>query len=464
MIDTKSYSKSRSLLAGLVAASVAMFLSVSCGNGNGSAETSMKEDPAGTYGKFLSETRNMDNLSTEELAISINRWQSLRDSVFFYATQDTSGNPHSDLYGKCNVVHDSLRTEFIRLAGSAPRSYQDVFVLKERTSPYCDDKELADAADSIRSFFVSLDSIPPLAIEGNGIRSAYRRLLARTLQDRIHNLTDLKTFIRDEDVMFRTFLAHLDDLAGEDMSDLTKDTERCCSLVFLATEKKEISYRDAMIYMAMRTNRRIIQNAVACLNDIREDKVKSRAQAFGYACMILQPYRTGGTARHADGDIHPDIMNETQTDMNMLRHFLNDFLSFVPLQLPQLLDVTTMEEPQFYGDYVLLTFPLRDTYELEEVMDMFEDDMELITLYHHIPMPTEQYGHSTCAYSNPAFGQMFKMNAKTDADGRVSCVFATIYDSLDLMYGDLCLDLKLHSKSGTLKYRRNKEDLLMDFI
>ena len=50
--------------------------------------------------------------------------------------------------------------------------------------------------------------------------------------------------------------------------------------------------------------------------------------------------------------------------MIMLRHFLNDFLSFVPLQLPQLLDVTTMEEPQFYGDYVLLTFPLRDTYEL----------------------------------------------------------------------------------------------------
>ena len=452
MIDTKSYSKSRSLLAGLVAASVAMFLSVSCSNGNGSAESSMKEDPAGTYGKFLSEIRNMDSLSTEELAISINRWQSLKDSVFFYATQNTSGNPHSDLYGKCNEVHDSLHTEFTRLAGSAPRSYQDVFVLKERTSPYCDDKELADAADSIRPFFVSLDSIPPLAIDGNGIRSAYRRLLAGTLQGGIHNLTDLKTFIRDEDVMFRTFLAHLDGQTEEDVSDLTKDTERCCSLVFLAAEKKEISYRDAMIYMAMRTNRRIIQNAVACLDDIREDKVKSKAQAFGYACMILQPYIS-----------MEDIMNETQTDMNMLRHFLNDFLSFVPLQLPQLLDVTTMEEPQFYGDYVLLTFPLRDTYELEEVMDMFEDDMELITLYHHIPMPTEQYGHSTCAYSNPAFGQMFKMNAKTDADGRVS-VFATIYDSLDLMYGDLCLDLKLHSKSGTLKYRRNKEDLLMDFI
>lgn len=74
------------------------------------------------------------------------------------------------------------------------------------------------------------------------------------------------------------------------MSDLTRDTERCCSLVFLAAEKKEISGCDAMIYMAMRTNRRIIQNAVACLNVIREGKVKSKPQAFGYTCMILQPY------------------------------------------------------------------------------------------------------------------------------------------------------------------------------
>lgn len=148
----------------------------------------------------------------------------------------------------------------------------------------------------------------------------------------------------------------------------------------------------------------------------------------------------------------------------MLRHFLNDFMAFVPLQLPQLLDITTMKEPQFYGDYVLLTFPMRDPYDLEEVMDMFEDDMELITLYHHIPLQSEKFGHSTCAYSNPAFGQMFKMNAKTDTDGKVSSIIATVYDSLEQMYGDLCLDLNLHAKSGTFKYKKNKDDILMDFL
>ena len=116
-------------------------------------------------------------------------------------------------------------------------------------------------------------------------------------------------------------------------------------------------------------------------------------------------------------------MNETQTDMNMLRHFLNDFLSFVPLQLPQLLDVTTMEEPQFYGDYVLLTFPLRDTYELEEVMDMFEERHG--TDYAVPPYPDADgavRAQHLCVLQS-AFGQMFKMNAKTDADGRVQLRF-----------------------------------------
>lgn len=47
-----------------------------------------------------------------------------------------------------------------------------------------------------------------------------------------------------------------------------------------------------------------------------------------------------------------------------------------PCKCRRLLNVATMEEPQFYGDYVLLTFPLRDPYDLEEVMDIFEDDME----------------------------------------------------------------------------------------
>ena len=129
----------------------------------------------------------------------------------------------------------------------------------------------------------------------------------------------------------------------------------------------------------------------------------------------------------------------------MLQLFYDDFISYVPLQLPQLLDVTTMEKPQFYDDYVLLSFPLAGQY-------------------HHIPSSSTSFGHSACAYSNPAFGQMFKMNAKVAGNGYVDRIDVTIYDSLEFMCSDICLDMKLHEQSGHFKYRKNKEELLSEFI
>ena len=88
----------------------------------------------------------------------------------------------------------------------------------------------------------------------------------------------------------------------------------------------------------------------------------------------------------------------------------------------------------------------------------------IATLYHHIPMRVGEFGYRTCAYSNPAFGQMFKMNARTEEDGKVHVVVATVYDSLELMYGDLCLDLERHARSGTFKYKKIKKEVLMDFL
>lgn len=149
---------------------------------------------------------------------------------------------------------------------------------------------------------------------------------------------------------------------------------------------------------------------------------------------------------------------------DMLRLFYDDFISLVPLQLPQLLDVTTMERSLFYDDFVLLSFPLAGTYGLEEIMDIFEDDMELIMLYHHISSSATTFGSSACAYSNPAFGQMFRMNAGVADSGRVERVDVTIYDSLEIMYSDLCLDLKLHASVGRFKYSRNRDEVLLDFI
>ena len=148
----------------------------------------------------------------------------------------------------------------------------------------------------------------------------------------------------------------------------------------------------------------------------------------------------------------------------MLQNFCNDFIASVPLQLPKLMDTHKMEQPEYYQDYALIVFPVATPLLLEEVMDMLEDEMEMIILYHHIPSFATPFGHSCYAYSNPAFGRMFKINAKTNESGLVDRITVTIYESLEYMSADVCLDLELHARTGHFKYRKPKDEVLLAFI
>ena len=148
----------------------------------------------------------------------------------------------------------------------------------------------------------------------------------------------------------------------------------------------------------------------------------------------------------------------------MLQNFCNDFIASVPLQLPKLMDTHKMEQPEYYQDYALIVFPVATPLLLEEVMDMLEDEMEMIILYHHNPSFATPFGHSCCAYSNPAFGRMFKINAKTNESGLVDRITVTIYESLEYMSADVCLDLELHARTGHFKYRKPKDEVLLAFI
>ena len=97
-------------------------------------------------------------------------------------------------------------------------------------------------------------------------------------------------FIKEEDWLFRSFMSHLPELADADLSAIADETEKCYLSVFQSAEDGKISYRDALVYTARRTNRRIILNALACRDDINQGNVKTEAQARAYVWMLLQPY------------------------------------------------------------------------------------------------------------------------------------------------------------------------------
>lgn len=290
MNSRKSYLKIILSIAGLSAASIAVFTFPSCDGPNGKSLAEPQDTPAGLYREYLSEIRKSQEFSFEELTVCIGEWQTLKDSVAAAIRRDTARQTHSGTREECRLLHDSICSELSRLALSKPRTYKEVLSLKERFSPYAGDVELHRSAEEIRPFFAALDKRPAYRGNKEQTLSAYRKLLAGTLNDGIHDSRDLKRFIEKEDAVFRAFLSGLHDSGSANMADITCDTEKCCSEVFLAAGRKEITYKEALIYMALRADRRLIQNVRTCLDDIHRGEVATPEQAHAYIWMILQPY------------------------------------------------------------------------------------------------------------------------------------------------------------------------------
>lgn len=290
----KSYYKNPLRLSRICTASFAISILASCSGGNGKPPVKTPDDPAGIYREYLSDIRRQTDPSFTALARHVRRWQTVKDSVFTRLQRDTLTPAHSNFRKECARLHDSIRIEFSRLILLKPRTYQELLTLKEQFSPYYEDEELQRAAEDFRPFFTSLDSRPASRGDKQQILSKYRAFLSETIRDGIHGHDDLTAYIGKEDALFRAFLTHLHELDGENTADIARDTERCCSQLFLAAERKEITYREAMLFLAMRTNRRQLQNMRTCLDDVRDRKVKTPAQAQAYIWMLVQPYASTG--------------------------------------------------------------------------------------------------------------------------------------------------------------------------
>lgn len=288
-MNIKSYSRKLCMSAGFLAVCFVAIATASCGNRYGNSMFPTSESASDCYRSYLSEVRKTEGCSTEQLIKAINEWRSLRDSVFARIGRDTTTRPHYGHEGVVRALHDSLRIEFSRLALSTPRTFRDVLLIKEQTSGYRLDKKLMRAVAETRPFFNSLDSVPTYEGSGKAVIGRYRSFLARTLESGINSKDDMLTFIKEEDRLFRSFLARLPGLACAGLSAITRNTEKCCMAIFQSSGNGSIPYLDALVYTAKRTARRIVLNVLACRDDIDQGRVRSGNQARAYAWMLLQP-------------------------------------------------------------------------------------------------------------------------------------------------------------------------------
>lgn len=148
----------------------------------------------------------------------------------------------------------------------------------------------------------------------------------------------------------------------------------------------------------------------------------------------------------------------------MLQESIEQFKMLVSLQMPNLVSPTMLEDIEMCDDYAILTFQLPKTFGMESLIDELEDQMELILLYHMVPSKDTPFGQSCCAYSNPRFGHMFKMNSISDEWGNCNVLYVTVYSSLEYMGDELRKELARVSSKGQFIYHRQETELLLDFF
>jgi hypothetical protein len=241
------------------------------------------------YRDFHHSIATEQEANAEKLADFICQWQELSDTVYNYIKKDPAFTAHVSLSMTFQATSDSVRIELLRLATGC--SLSDVAYVKMHTSPYRDDAKLNATKAKANTFFAALDK-QSVYNKGNVREKVeqYRSFLADTKNHGINNPKEFLSFFETEDRHFRSFLTNIDEYSNVGLMDVTKMTEQICSDIFRATSENKLESEDVIVYMGMRTCRRLLLNAEECNRLIKAGKVKSPAQANAYLWMTLQPF------------------------------------------------------------------------------------------------------------------------------------------------------------------------------
>ncbi|MCH5243037.1 MAG: hypothetical protein J1F67_11595 [Muribaculaceae bacterium] len=140
------------------------------------------------------------------------------------------------------------------------------------------------------------------------------------------------------------------------------------------------------------------------------------------------------------------------------------FIQNFNLNMPRLFEHGNFDTVEFYEETAVLEYHLQKTIPMADFVDELDDQMDLILLYHVVPSHDIKLGHKCCAYTNPVFDQMVKINGQSNDNGEVDIVFVTLYDSLLTLGVELRNELNEMTSRFSVQYARSESDVLRDFI
>lgn len=324
----------------LMAAMSCMMTLLSCGKHESSRFVFHSSEEAVTAcHKELSTLREIKKADIGRLTAVIADWLALQDSVYNFMAKDTTIHLNTSLTTDYYNVSDSIRGELARIAKLQTRSLRDVTYLKIHTaqgrSKVQESKEFKTAC----GLFRDMDRMS-LYSDLTATLSTYDRLLDTTVAfPRESGVVD---FLCKEDRCFRSLMTFLYEVDQQDLAAITSKTSRLFDNLYgmvPADGNSAVSERMTLL-LTMRFNRRIIQNAEACMKDIHARRPLSDQQRDNYRWMLIQPFMSiDGYAMSLLTDRQEKTLLLMADELPSLFAFLDDMAgnSATPRQLDKVL-------------------------------------------------------------------------------------------------------------------------------
>ncbi len=240
----------------------------------------------------LSKVRPLKDADIDRLIAVTSTWLELHDSTLNCIMRDSTAKNSAEIATDYFAVTDSFRTEIMRLALSAKRTLPDIVKLKVGTA--IDRKRIQQSDDYHRACeFYSGTEESPLYADPVTTLSEYEKLLTSSAGD-FKKEKELYDFLRKEDRCFRSLLVFLKDIPQSKLQTITDRTSEIFDRLYhnaAADLDNKVNER-VMLFLTMRFNRRILQNAEVCRQDILKNVELNDIQATNYRWMIIQPFMT----------------------------------------------------------------------------------------------------------------------------------------------------------------------------
>lgn len=231
----------------------------------------------------------LESAGIEELAEIICDWHTLQDSAYSVLLNDTAMENADVLTEQFFILSDSVRSNICRLATTQERSLHDILYLKLNTT---ENRKLIQQSKTYRDAIAFYDKLDQEKVYPNVRTTLKEYLELLRVTEPFKKEQDMLDFIRKEDKCFRSLLMYLTDVPQKELQEITTLTANLfdgLTKVVSYDKTDEVNKRIAM-YLSMRFNRRIIQNAMVCRTEILHHVSLTPVQAANFRWMVIQPF------------------------------------------------------------------------------------------------------------------------------------------------------------------------------